>query len=83
MSRWDMTDEEQKAYDAMIEAAKIDGDLISAVEHNGQAWKLEDVRLVLAVIEGENDGASWHWIIAMKNGQALYVTGGCDYTGWD
>ena len=38
---------------------------------------------VLAEIEGENDGASWHWIVEFNNGKYAYITGGCDYTGWD
>ena len=34
-------------------------------------------------ITGDNDGPSWHWIFELANGEWLYLTGGCDYTGWD
>ena len=44
---------------------------------------LEDVAYVLAYLQGENDGPDFHWIIAMKDHTYAYVSGGCDYTGWD
>ncbi len=37
---------------------------------------------VLLEITGENDEADWHWIVTTTSGFA-YISGGCDYTGWD
>lgn len=64
---------------------RIDYDLSAAVDFNlqGDKFRLEDVAYVLAYLQGENDGPSYHWIIAMKDRTYAYVSGGCDYTGWD
>lgn len=37
----------------------------------------------VAVIHGENDGACWHWLVKTDSNRFMYITGGCDYTGWD
>lgn len=74
-----MTSEEQTE-------RRIDSDLDSNVEYNGsdmKGFRLEDVAYVLAALMGENDGPSYHWLIAMKDHTYAYVTGSCDYTGWD
>lgn len=64
---------------------RIDSDLSSCCEYNdvGNGFRLEDVAYVLAALMGENDGPDFHWIIAMKDHTYAYVSGGCDYTGWD
>lgn len=63
---------------------RIDGDLSSNASYNDLApFRLEDVAYVLAALMGENDGPSYYWIVAMKDRTYAYVTGGCDYTGWD
>lgn len=65
---------------------RIDSDLSYNVEYNGgnmPGFRLEDVAYVLAALMGENDGPSYHWIIAMKDHTYAYVSGACDYTGWD
>ena len=63
---------------------RIDSDLSYAVEYNDvQPFRLEDVAYVLAALMGENDGPDYHWIIAMRDHTYAYVSGGCDYTGWD
>lgn len=38
---------------------------------------------IVATIVGERDGANWHWLVVLEDGQCAYITGGCDYTGWD
>lgn len=38
---------------------------------------------IIAHIDGENDGPNWHWLALLENGRVAYITGGCDYTGWD
>lgn len=67
-------------------------DLTEAIENNiNQYWNHEsekvaaDKDIITAIygeIEGEPDGASWHWLIGFNNGDVAYITGGC-YTGWD
>lgn len=51
-----------------------------AQSNNVQTDDLAEVALELT---GQNDGASWHWIARRKDGGYAYVTGDCDYTGWD
>jgi hypothetical protein len=43
----------------------------------------EDVAVILAMSDGENDGANWLGAFQLKDGRYLYVEGWCDYTGWD
>lgn len=70
--------------DPSYDRRKIDGDLIGCLNYNSQeGFDLPDIAEVLAVVEGEHDGASWHWILKLNNGTFAYLVGGCDYTGWD
>ena len=55
-------------------------DLSAACEYNN--IDSSDLVDVLLEITGENDGASWHWIVKTASGYA-YISGGCDFTGWD
>lgn len=43
----------------------------------------EDVRKILAIEDGENDGPCWLGVFKMRDGKFLAVRAGCDYTGWD
>lgn len=43
----------------------------------------EDVVEILAMVEGENDMSDWQIVCRLKDGRYAYLTGGCDYTGWD
>ena len=56
------------------------GDLLAACEYN--SLDSSDLVDVLLEITGENDEADWHWIVTTTSGFA-YISGGCDYTGWD
>ncbi len=68
----------------ILERVGADYDFGACLEHNPQdGWDLADVKRVLAVIEGEHDGPAWHWIVALNDGRFVYLSGGCDYTGWD
>lgn len=55
-------------------------DLKAACEENG----IDGSDLVDEILEitGENDEVSWHWIVKTTFGFA-YISGWCDYTGWD
>ena len=55
-------------------------DLRAACEYNN--IDSSDLVDVLLEITGENDEADWHWIVTTTSGFA-YISGGCDYTGWD
>jgi hypothetical protein len=64
---------------------RIDSDLSYACEAmggNSNGFRLEDVAYVLAYLQGENDGPSFYWIVAMKDRTYAFVSGWCDYTGW-
>lgn len=43
----------------------------------------EDVRRIIAMAEGENDGDNWIGLFEMNNGTFVFLSAGCDYTGWD
>lgn len=76
MGYWDNQDE--------YSARGIDYDLAGCLEYNPQeGFALEDIKQVLAVWLGENDGDDWRWILLLRDGQFVYLSGGCDYTGWD
>lgn len=64
---------------------RIDYDLQSNYDYNlgGGPFLLTEIAYVLAAVMGENDGPSYHWICAMKDHTYAYVSGSCDYTGWD
>lgn len=64
----------------MEESRLNDYDLKQIMEYENV--KKEDVKEVLACIFGENDGPGWHYILEMKDGSYIYLTGWCDYTGW-
>ena len=67
-----------------FQAKGIDYDLSACLEYNPQeGFNLLDIKQVLAVHEGENDEANWHWLIKLNNRKVVYLEGGCDYTGWD
>lgn len=55
-------------------------DLQSACNEN--AIDMSDLVDVLLEVAGENNEASWHWIVKTAAGFA-YISGWCDYTGWD
>ena len=55
-------------------------DLCAACEYNN--IDSSDLVDVLLEITGENVEADWHWIVTTTSGFA-YISGGCDYTGWD
>jgi hypothetical protein len=62
----------------------IDYDLYTCLEYNPQkGFNVEDIKKVLAVWEGENDGDDWRWVLELNDGRYVFLQGGCDYTGWD
>lgn len=63
---------------------KFDYDLIACLCYNPQTgFELLDIDSVLAVVDGERDERPWFWILKLKDGRHVYMTGSCDYTGWD
>lgn len=61
----------------------IDDDLYECLHYNPQTFDIDNIKQVLAVHEGKNDGDDWRWVVALKNGKFAFLQGGCDYTGWD
>jgi len=76
MNYYDLRDDQRKAMN-------LDSDLGAALEYNPQPFNLLDIERVLAVVDGEHDESAWHWIIKLVDGRYVYMTGSCDYTGWD
>lgn len=73
-------------YDYEDSAKRIDYDLSSNYSYNlkgNVGFRIEDIAYVLAEVMGENDGPDYHWLVAMNDHTYAYVSGGCDYTGWD
>lgn len=59
-------------------------DLRAALEENQHEAVAAEISRVLLTLEGRRDWeAEWHWIVRTTDGEHLYITGGCDYTGWD
>jgi len=64
----------------------MDKDLVDAVSNNpgcGLTLSQIDGATVALMLEGGNDGPSWHWLVSLPDGSWAYVAGWCDYTGWD
>lgn len=63
---------------------KFGWDLDACLQYNPQdGFTINDITEVIAQIEGEHDGAPYHWVLQLANGAIAYLTGSCDYTGWD
>jgi len=61
-----------------------DLDLASCLEYNPQdGFGFEDITRVLAYLPGAWDGEAFHWLLELWDGTYVYLTGSCDYTGWD
>lgn len=43
----------------------------------------EDVAMIIACREGENDEMNWELLGQLKDERFFYLSAGCDYTGWD
>lgn len=64
--------------------AGLDYDLCAALNYNPQSgFDAKAIDTVLAVVEGERDERPWFWLLKLKDGRYVYMTGSCDYTGWD
>jgi hypothetical protein len=61
-------------------------DLADAVKYNRRYESKEytgEIDKVFGEITGERDERDWHWLVGFSDGKVGYLTGGCDYTGWD
>lgn len=67
----------------IFEDRKPDYDLVSLFGNNEMDIKLSDIKNILALIPGEADGPSWHWVVELHTGAFAVIIGWCDYTGWD
>lgn len=56
-------------------------DLWAACQENNV--KHDDIDAVLLELTGENDEQGWHWLVSLIGGGFAYISGWCDYTGWD
>lgn len=46
------------------------------------AFGREDVSRIVALSEGENDGANWIAVFELSDGRFAFLSAWCDYTGW-
>jgi len=47
-----------------------------------EPFALADVAQTFAIVDGENDDASWLWLGRLHDGRYAFLTAWCDYTGW-
>ena len=67
-----------------LEDRGIDYDLEACLRFNPQDnFNIDDIHVVIAVWEGQNDVDSWRWILRLNTGKYAFLVGWCDYTGWD
>ena len=43
----------------------------------------EDVKFIIAMVDGENDGDEWVGCFLLHDGRWASLRAGCDYSGWD
>lgn len=43
----------------------------------------EDVKRVILLENGENEGLNWIGLFELNDGRFAFIEAGCDYTGWD
>lgn len=46
-------------------------------------WGFADIQQILALQDGARDEESWIALLWLNDGRYVFVTAGCDYTGWD
>lgn len=78
MSWYDMNEEQQKAIHERIR----DYNWCEAFGYSPVPIE-EAVAEVVAAADGCHDGDNWVGVFKLKDGRFLYVSAGCDYTGWD
>jgi hypothetical protein len=47
-----------------------------------QPFTREDVKQILSLAWGENDGPNWLMTGQLNDGRFFKISAGCDYTGW-
>jgi hypothetical protein len=72
------THAEDRSYDKLnLDVAKPD-DQVST-----RLFCRKDVKNIVAMEEGEHDGANWRIVGELWDGRYFWLSAGCDYTGWD
>ena len=56
---------------------------VEGYKGSSAAATIDDVAEIIATDNGENDGQDWVGVFKLKDGRYLFLTAGCDYTGWD
>ena len=52
-------------------------------EVSNKGYSPEDVDIIIAMVNGCPDEASWVGLFKLKDGRYASLEAGCDYTGWD
>lgn len=45
-------------------------------------FTIDDVKRVVAMVDGENDGDEWAGVFELHDGRFAALSAWCDYTGW-
>lgn len=81
MNYYGLTREQQEEQRKHINA---DDDFCRALECHPQPFNLHEVDRVLAVVQGDRAGSDWYWLVELLEPERyVYMTGRCDYTGWE
>ena len=63
-----------------LENLKDDYDWCEAFRAAGA--NIDQVKVVIAAVDGANDESNWEGIFEMQDGKLIYLGAWCDYTGW-
>lgn len=69
--------------DTLVDYASIPTVAGSDGKRREVTYRRADVEEVIAVADGENGGDPWLGVFRMRDGWFLFVSAGCDCTGWD
>ena len=45
-------------------------------------FSVDDVTKIISADEGENDELDWVGVFQLRDNRYVFVSAGCDYTGW-
>jgi hypothetical protein len=79
MGYYDYTSEQL----ALIPEAIRDYDWCEAFAYAPPGVGITDVAEVVASSDGCHDADNWVGVFKLHDGRFLYLSAGCDYTGWD
>ena len=55
---------------------------VFGAEVSGEPFQRDDVKRIIAMVDGENDGPNWVGVFELNDGRFASISAGCDYSGW-